>query len=72
MGASWPPSVINMLLDAWAAAIGSPAFVTSTFEEITGTPALSFQKWASIMRRNFVVKLYLAYLMSTAWIWSGW
>jgi uncharacterized protein YbjT (DUF2867 family) len=27
---SWPPSVINMLLDAWAAAIGSPAFVTST------------------------------------------
>jgi uncharacterized protein YbjT (DUF2867 family) len=43
---SWPPSVINMLLDAWAAAIGSPAFVTSTFEEITGTPALTFQEWA--------------------------
>jgi uncharacterized protein YbjT (DUF2867 family) len=43
---SWPPSVINMLLDAWAAAIGLPAFVTSTFEEITGAPARTFHEWA--------------------------
>ena len=50
---SWPPSVINMLLDAWAAAIGSPAFVTSTFEEITGAPAMTFHEWPSIMRRSF-------------------
>jgi uncharacterized protein YbjT (DUF2867 family) len=44
--AAWPPFVINMLLDAWAAAIGQPAFVTSTFEEITGTPARTFYQWA--------------------------
>ena len=43
---SWPPSVINMLLDAWAAAIGQPAFVTTTVEEITGTPARKFNDWA--------------------------
>jgi uncharacterized protein YbjT (DUF2867 family) len=45
--AFWPASVSNMLLDAWAAAIGLPAFVTSTFEEITGTPARTFLEWAT-------------------------
>ena len=48
---SWPPLmpafVINMLLDAWAAAIGQPAFVTSTVAEITGTPARTFRDWAT-------------------------
>ena len=34
-----------MLLDAWAAAIGQPAFVTSTVAEITGSPARSFRDW---------------------------
>lgn len=43
----WPPSVINMLLDAWAAAMGQPAFLTSTFEEITGSPPRTFLAWAS-------------------------
>jgi len=43
---SWPPSVINLLLDAWTAAIGLPAFVTSTFEEITGSPPRTFHEWA--------------------------
>ena len=32
-----PASVVNMLLDAWAAAIGQPAHVTSTVAEITGS-----------------------------------
>jgi uncharacterized protein YbjT (DUF2867 family) len=45
--ACWPPAIINMLLDAWAAATGLPAFVTSTFEEITGAPARTFEKWAT-------------------------
>jgi uncharacterized protein YbjT (DUF2867 family) len=31
-----------VLLDAWAAAVGQPAFVTSTVEEITGKPARTF------------------------------
>ena len=30
------PTFVNMLLNAWAAAIGQPAFVTSTFAELTG------------------------------------
>jgi hypothetical protein len=32
------PTVVNMLLNAWAAAVGQPAFVTSTFSELTGAP----------------------------------
>ena len=32
-----PAPGVNMLLDAWAAAVGQPAFVTSKVEEITGT-----------------------------------
>lgn len=42
-----PAPVINMLLDAWAAASGQPAFVTSTLEEITGVPARTFLDWAT-------------------------
>ena len=33
-----PLPAINMLLQAWAAAIGKPAYVTSTVAEITKTP----------------------------------
>jgi uncharacterized protein YbjT (DUF2867 family) len=36
-----------VLLDAWAAAIGQPAFVTSTVAEITGRPARTFRDWAT-------------------------
>jgi uncharacterized protein YbjT (DUF2867 family) len=43
---NWPPTAVNMLLDAWAAAIGHPAFVTSTVAEVTGTPARTFLDWA--------------------------
>jgi uncharacterized protein YbjT (DUF2867 family) len=43
---AWPPSVVNMLLNAWAAAIGQPAFVTFTFEEITGSAPRRFLDWA--------------------------
>jgi uncharacterized protein YbjT (DUF2867 family) len=35
------------LLDAWAAAIGQPAFVTSTVEEVLGAPARTFLEWAT-------------------------
>jgi uncharacterized protein YbjT (DUF2867 family) len=40
-----PLPAINMLLNAWAAAIGQPAFVTSTVADITGTPARTFRDW---------------------------
>lgn len=36
-----------MLLEAWAAAIGQPALVTSTVAEVTQRPALTFREWAS-------------------------
>jgi uncharacterized protein YbjT (DUF2867 family) len=42
-----PPPAIKMLLDAWAAAVGQPAYMTSTFTEITGAPARTFLSWAS-------------------------
>jgi uncharacterized protein YbjT (DUF2867 family) len=42
-----PASAVNMLLEAWAAAIGRPAFVTSTVAEITGTSARSFRDWVT-------------------------
>src|SRR5262249_30242461 len=44
--AGWPPWVADMLVSAYAAAVDRPALVTSTIEEITGTPARSFRQWA--------------------------
>jgi uncharacterized protein YbjT (DUF2867 family) len=41
------PTFVNMLLNAWAAAIGQPAFVTSTFAEVTGAPPRTFLEWAT-------------------------
>jgi uncharacterized protein YbjT (DUF2867 family) len=40
-----PPPVVDMLLNAWAAAVGQPAFVTSTVADITGRPARTFRDW---------------------------
>jgi uncharacterized protein YbjT (DUF2867 family) len=42
-----PAFVVNMLLDAWAAAMGQPAHVTSTVAEITEAPARTFLNWAT-------------------------
>jgi uncharacterized protein YbjT (DUF2867 family) len=42
-----PALAVKMLLDAWAAAIGQPAFVASTVAEITGAPARTFRDWAT-------------------------
>jgi uncharacterized protein YbjT (DUF2867 family) len=41
-----PLPVIDMLMNAWAAAIGQPAFVTSAVADVTGTPARTFRDWA--------------------------
>ena len=40
-------TVIEMLLRAWAAAIGQPAFVSSTFVELTGVQPRTFLEWAT-------------------------
>jgi uncharacterized protein YbjT (DUF2867 family) len=44
---------INLLLDAWAAALGRPAFVSSTFAEITGTAPRPFLEWATAYAAEF-------------------
>jgi uncharacterized protein YbjT (DUF2867 family) len=44
---SWPAPAVEMLLAAWSAAAGHPAFVTSTVAEITGGQARSFGDWAA-------------------------
>ena len=41
----FPSPAMNMLLNAWAAAIGQPAFITDTVAEITGHGARTFRDW---------------------------
>lgn len=48
-----PPFVAKYLLEAWAAAIGQPAFVTSTVAELTGSPARTFLEWATDHAEQF-------------------
>jgi uncharacterized protein YbjT (DUF2867 family) len=40
------PVFINMLLDAWGAALGQPAFVSASLAELTGRAARPFLAWA--------------------------
>jgi len=42
----FPPPIADMLLDAYSAAVGLPALVTSSVFDVTGTPARSFRDWA--------------------------
>ena len=43
---SWPGPVVDMLLAAWAATFGLPAFVTSTVSDVVGSPPRTFRQWA--------------------------
>ena len=43
----WPGPVVDMLLAAWGATLGRPAFVTSTVSDIVGSPARTFRQWAA-------------------------
>jgi uncharacterized protein YbjT (DUF2867 family) len=45
--ASWPRPAVDMLLAAWAATIGIPAFVTSTVFEVVGSAPRSFRQWVA-------------------------
>lgn len=51
---SWPPAAVEMLLAAWGATIGRPAFVTSTVADIIGAPARTFREWVSDSASAFV------------------
>jgi uncharacterized protein YbjT (DUF2867 family) len=43
----WPAAVVEMLLAAWGATIGRPAFVTSTVSDVLGSPARTFRQWVA-------------------------
>jgi uncharacterized protein YbjT (DUF2867 family) len=53
----FPPQAANMLLAAWGAAVGVPAYVTSTVADVTGTPARSFAEWAVANAAAFEAQL---------------
>jgi uncharacterized protein YbjT (DUF2867 family) len=44
---SWPHPAVDMLLTAWCATLGRPAFVTSNVADIVGSPARTFRQWAT-------------------------
>jgi hypothetical protein len=48
-----PDTIPAFLLDAWAAAVGQPAFVTSTVAEIAGKAARTFREWATDHAEDF-------------------
>jgi len=43
----WPPPVVDMLLAAWGATMGRPAFITSTVSDILGSAPRSFRQWVA-------------------------
>jgi uncharacterized protein YbjT (DUF2867 family) len=43
----WPAPAVDMLLAAWGATIGRPAFVTSTVADVVGSPARTFRQWVA-------------------------
>lgn len=44
--ASWPRPAVDMLLAAWAATAGQPAYITNTVSDILQSPPRSFRQWA--------------------------
>jgi hypothetical protein len=36
-----------MLLAAWSAAVGQPAYITTAVADILGTPPRTFRQWAT-------------------------
>lgn len=44
---SWPRPAVDMLLAAWGATIGRPAYVTSSVLDILGSAPRSFRQWVA-------------------------
>jgi uncharacterized protein YbjT (DUF2867 family) len=44
---TWPRSAVDMLLAAWGATMGTPAFITSTVFDILGSAPRSFRQWVA-------------------------
>src|SRR5438105_13945890 len=44
---TWPRPVVDMLLAAWGATMGTPAFLSSTVFDILGSPPRLFRQWVA-------------------------
>jgi len=44
---SWPPPVVDMLLNAWGATMGRPAYVTTTVFDVLGSQPRTFRQWVA-------------------------
>ena len=44
---TWPRPAVDMLLAAWGATIGRPAFITSTVPGILGSAPRPFRQWVA-------------------------
>ena len=51
---SWPRPVVDMLLAAWGATMGRPAFITSTVFDILGSAPRTFRQWVADHTRAFM------------------
>jgi uncharacterized protein YbjT (DUF2867 family) len=49
---SWPSPVVDMLLAAWGATMGRPAYVTSTVADVLGS-ARTFREWVTDHAASF-------------------
>lgn len=49
----FPPAAMDMLLNAWSATIGLPAYITTTVAEVTGIPARTFAEWVRSNKQAF-------------------
>ncbi len=49
----FPPFVADMLANAWQAAMGHPAWMTSTVAEVTGKQPRTFREWAADQAHAF-------------------
>ncbi len=51
---TWPRPVVDMLLAAWDATMGHPAYITSSVSDVLGTPARTFHQWATDHASAFI------------------
>jgi uncharacterized protein YbjT (DUF2867 family) len=51
---SWPPPVVDMLLAAWSATMGTPAYITSTVADVLGSPPRTFREWVADHASEFL------------------
>jgi uncharacterized protein YbjT (DUF2867 family) len=54
---SWPRPVVDMLLAAWGATMGTPAYITSTVFDILGSAPRTFREWVADHATEFMEAL---------------